>query len=222
MSQNDFVIANQTAPNFRADALQALASLSSGSTAPSTTYANMLWYDTGNNILKMRTEADDAWIDIGTLNQSTNEFEVANLPEQTELTQAQVEDDTDTTFGLVNGERLNQSIESNFNVTGNAPMYACRAWVNFEMRLDNSIRDSGNVSSITDNGRGDHTVNFATAMPDADYAFVGNGGFGTDSSFEVVVHVPSDGLSTSSVQLFTSRGDGTDRDCDVVSVAIFR
>src|SRR6056297_2481618 len=106
MSQNDFVIGNQSAPNFRSDlndALQALASLSSGSTAPSTTYANMLWYDTSSNTLKMRSEADDAWIDLGTLNQSTNEFEVANL---TELTQTQAEDDTDTTYGTVTGEIL--------------------------------------------------------------------------------------------------------------------
>jgi len=113
MSQNDYVIANQSAPDFRSDlndALQALASLSSGSSAPSTTYANMLWYDTSNNILKMRSEADDAWIDIGTLNQSTNEFEVANL---TELTQTQVEDDTDTTFGLVSGERLAEAVAAN-------------------------------------------------------------------------------------------------------------
>jgi hypothetical protein len=38
----------------------------------------MLWYDTTNNILKMRTELDDDWIDIGTLDQSTNEFFVSN------------------------------------------------------------------------------------------------------------------------------------------------
>jgi len=109
VSQNDLVIANQSAPDFRADlndALQALGSLNSGSTAPSTTYANMLWYDTSNNILKMRSEADDTWIDIGTLNQSTNEFEVANL---TELTETQAEDDTSTVFGLVSGERLAES-----------------------------------------------------------------------------------------------------------------
>ena len=77
MSQNDFIIANQTAPNFRADlnlALQALASSSSGATAPSTIYANMLWYDTATNILKMRSEANDAWIDLGTLDQSANTF----------------------------------------------------------------------------------------------------------------------------------------------------
>ena len=77
MSQHDFNIANQPASSARADinnALRALASLSSGSTAPSTTYANMLWYETDTNTLKMRAEADDAWISIGYLNQSTDTF----------------------------------------------------------------------------------------------------------------------------------------------------
>lgn len=82
MSQHDFDIANQAAPAFRSDlndALEALATLSSGATAPATTYANQLWYDTANNTLKMRSEADDAWIAIGVLNQSTNTFEVDGL-----------------------------------------------------------------------------------------------------------------------------------------------
>jgi len=82
MSQNDYVIANQTTPLFRADlnlALQALASNSSGSSAPSITYANMMWYDTTTNILKMRSEADDAWISIGTLDQSLNTFSPAGV-----------------------------------------------------------------------------------------------------------------------------------------------
>jgi microcystin-dependent protein len=81
MAQHDYVIDNQTAPNFRADlnnALAAIVSTNSGSSAPSTTYANMLWYDTTANILKMRNEADDTWIDLGTLNQSTSRFEPAN------------------------------------------------------------------------------------------------------------------------------------------------
>lgn len=79
MSQNDLVIANQTFPSFRSDlnnALQALGSLNSGSSAPSTTYANMMWYDTSANILKVRSEADDAWLNVGYLNQSTNEFSI--------------------------------------------------------------------------------------------------------------------------------------------------
>lgn len=79
MSQHDFDIANQTASNARADinnALKALASLSSGATAPSTTYANMLWYDTSNNTLKMRNEADDAWVSVGYLDQSSDAFRI--------------------------------------------------------------------------------------------------------------------------------------------------
>jgi hypothetical protein len=51
-----------------------------------------------------------------------------------------------------------------------ATAYACRAWVNFNGTGTVAIRGSGNVTSITDNGTGDYTVNFTTAMPDANYA----------------------------------------------------
>jgi len=74
MSQHDFSIANQTASSARSDinnGLQALASNNSGASAPSTTYANMFWYDTTNNILKMRDETDSTWIDVAYMNQST-------------------------------------------------------------------------------------------------------------------------------------------------------
>lgn len=56
------------------------------------------------------------------------------------------------------------------NASGSAPIYACRAWVNFNGTGTVAIRASGNVTSITDNGTGDYTVNFTTAMPDANYA----------------------------------------------------
>ena len=81
MSQNDLVISNQAFPATRADitsALQALGSTNSGPSAPSTTYANMMWYDTTSNILKIRTEANDAWISIGYLDQSAQRFEPEN------------------------------------------------------------------------------------------------------------------------------------------------
>jgi hypothetical protein len=55
------------------------------------------------------------------------------------------------------------------NATGAAPLFACRAWVNFNGTGTVAIRASGNVSSITDIGTGDYTVNFTTAMPDANY-----------------------------------------------------
>tara|TARA_R110000787_G_scaffold69971_2_gene155502 strand:- start:45 stop:719 length:675 start_codon:yes stop_codon:yes gene_type:complete len=79
MSQNDLVISNQTFPATRADitsALQAVGSTNSGATAPTTTYANMLWYDTTANILKMRAEANDAWISVGYLDQGSDTFKI--------------------------------------------------------------------------------------------------------------------------------------------------
>ena len=51
--------------------------------------------------------------------------------------------------------------------------YGCRAWVNFNGTGTVAIRGSGNVTSITDNGTGDYTVNFTSAMPDANYSISG-------------------------------------------------
>lgn len=79
MAQHDYDIANQTAPNLRSDinnVLAAIVSQNSGSTAPSSTYANMIWYDTANNILKIRNEADDSWINVAYLNQSDNSYAI--------------------------------------------------------------------------------------------------------------------------------------------------
>jgi len=56
--------------------------------------------------------------------------------------------------------------------SGSAPIYGARAFVNFNGTGVVAIRASGNVSSITDNGTGDYTVNFTTAMADADYVIV--------------------------------------------------
>jgi len=46
----------------------------------------------------------------------------------------------------------------------------CKAWVNFNGSGAVAIRDSYNVSSITDNGTGNYTISFTTAMPDANYS----------------------------------------------------
>jgi hypothetical protein len=54
--------------------------------------------------------------------------------------------------------------------SGSAPYFGVRAWVNFNGTGTLAIRASGNVSSITDNGIGDYTINFATALPNANYA----------------------------------------------------
>jgi hypothetical protein len=75
MSQHDMNIANQGFPAFRADlnnALVALAGTSAADTEPSTIFANQLWMDTANNILKVRNEDNDAWISLATFDQTTD------------------------------------------------------------------------------------------------------------------------------------------------------
>jgi len=65
------------------------------------------------------------------------------------------------------------TLKTGLNASGSAPTFAARAWVNFNGTGTVAIRASGNVSSITDNAQGDYTVNFTTAMPDANYAVMG-------------------------------------------------
>ena len=71
MSQHDYSIANGSGSSVRSDindALGAIQSLTSGSSAPSTTVAYMLWLDTSNNLLKMRNGSNNDWIEIGSSN----------------------------------------------------------------------------------------------------------------------------------------------------------
>lgn len=79
MSQHDFTIANQGFPGFRSDlnnALQALATHSSGSSAPSPTFAYQIWVDTSASpaVLKLRNGDNDAWINLGNIDNSTDTF----------------------------------------------------------------------------------------------------------------------------------------------------
>jgi hypothetical protein len=107
-----------------------------------------------------------------------------------------------------------------FNASGSAPVYACRAWVNFNGTGTPAIRASGNVSSITDNGVGDYTVNFATAMPDANYAAVATG------SNDNNLNVPPVGVinyASGSVRLlFADNLTVGASDQTTASVAVFR
>ena len=105
----------------------------------------------------------------------------------------------------------------------------CRAWVNFNGTGTVAIRQSFNVSSITDNGAGDYTVNFSTAMPDANYSMAGSGRYQDNSSAATmrVVSICSVGtlanaMTTSSVRVSTQYQNGGVEDLQVVAVAIFR
>jgi hypothetical protein len=77
MSQHDLNIANQGFPAFRTDlnnALVALGSMQSGTTEPATMFANQLWYDTTNNVVKIRNADNDAWIALIYLDQVNDEI----------------------------------------------------------------------------------------------------------------------------------------------------
>ena len=101
-----------------------------------------------------------------------------------------------------------------------------RAWVNFD-GTGVSIRDSFNISSITDNGLGDYTVNFTNALANSNYSVVGTAE-GQTTSNSVNVQYPSSGTqTTSSIRIETPRtrganeGDATDFDPPRVSIIVF-
>ena len=105
--------------------------------------------------------------------------------------------------------------------SGTAPLFAARAWVNFNGTGTVAIRASGNVSSITDNGVGDYTVNFTTAMPDANYMMAGSISGGTGNGY---VDVNSSALYLVGSLRVVSRvaNTGAAQDSTVVCVSIFR
>ena len=90
--------------------------------------------------------------------------------------------------------------------------YGCRAWVNFNGTSTVAIRDSGNVSSITDRGAGLYTVNFATAMPDINYCGATSAidNITVDNQRNRMANAYSSSVSASYVNSFTTDGAADD------------
>jgi type 1 fimbria pilin len=103
-----------------------------------------------------------------------------------------------------------------------ATAYGCRAWVNFNGSGTVAIRASGNVTSITDNGTGDYTVNFTTAMPDANYNISGGTGDVTSSVVAVGFRTRQDLNTTSGARIISFSGNFSAVDLASISIAIFR
>jgi hypothetical protein len=104
------------------------------------------------------------------------------------------------------------------------PDFKCRAWVNFNGQGTVAIRASGNVSSITDHGTGDYTINFTTAMPDADYAPFVSAGFASYISFINLNAVGAEIAPTTSGFRFVTNNASNSLQIDqkYVHVSIFR
>jgi hypothetical protein len=128
------------------------------------------------------------------------------------------------TFGVrVDSARVSDALST---VVGSAPSYACRAWVNFD-GANGNIRSSGNVSSITRNGNNDYTVNFSSAMPNANYSvnfgITQNGPDGSCPS----IYATADGgaptlMSTTQIRVRNARFGGANTvNSNVYCVSIF-
>lgn len=152
MSQSAFAITDEPGANFRADVntgLQALASQSSGATAPATTYPYQYWYDTTLNVLKIRNSANTAWVILGPEADSTQNVLYTNNTAQTYT------DSTGKTgFGVPTpGYKVDVSGDANvsgiFRVAGVAQTNAARSTIASATTTD---LGSVNTSGITISG----------------------------------------------------------------------
>lgn len=115
-------------------------------------------------------------------------------------------------------------LRNGLNASGSAPIYACRAWVNYNGTGTPAIRASGNVSSITDEGTGEWTINFSTAMQDANYVTTGLRGRNNTNDGGLVIRDDGGlpGQQTGSVRIRSYNESYGGSDPTLVCVAIFR
>ena len=128
-------------------------------------------------------------------------------------------------LGITDGTIVNADINASAAIAStklSGVTSEVKAWVNFNGIGTVAIRGSLNVTSITDNGAGDFTVNFTTAMSDTNYAVVAmNGAFSTGNAPVGFYEVSATARTTSLVRLFSSQS-AAGVDGDRISVAIFR
>ena len=126
---------------------------------------------------------------------------------------------TDATQSFTNKSFDSASVPT---VSGTAPLYFARAWVNFSGTGTVTIRASGNVTSITDNGTGDYTVNFTTALADANYSVVGTVGETASATFGIFTGPRTATPTTSAFRFLTTTAGPTNTDYSFVQLSVFR
>ncbi len=173
MSQVDYNVANADGATVRADInaqLGAIATNNSGATAPTTTFANMWWFDTATNDLNQRNEANTAWVLVARKDGSgwTPYFQGVLLALANTTVPGIIEtaDQTEQEAGTATDRAV---------VPGRQHFHdsAAKAWANFSVA--GSITDDFNVTSITDTAVGDWTVNLTTSFSSANYAAFSSG-----------------------------------------------
>jgi hypothetical protein len=102
--------------------------------------------------------------------------------------------------------------------TQNGMTGIAKAWVNFNGTGTVAIRNSFNVSSITDDGTGLYTINFTTAMPNANYSPTVNGGDGAGSSASGLLFTSTPLTTAFGIGMLNAAGAFVDRSYVCVSV----
>jgi hypothetical protein len=161
------------------------------------------------------------------------------LPNGT-ITTATIADAAITTAKIDNGQvtidkLANNSVSTarivNANVTaakldgaqsGSAPIFGVRAWVRFNGTGTVAIGASGNVTSITDRGTGEYTVNFTTAMADANYAAVATAGTPAANTAAIAHLANSIAPTSSAVAVDVITDGGTRQDATYICVIVMR
>lgn len=208
--------------------------------------AGSTWYNTVGADLFMCVDATvgaAVWVDTGVDLSDLGALAFLNTVGTTQIndgavTAAKVGSDVATTAGTqtltnktVNGVTLTAAGSAS-NVLREDGTYGAinqtnKVWVNFNGTGTVSIRASFNVTSITDNGVGDYTVNITSALADANYAAVGSSGvFAAYGTGAVYIHRPYS--YTASAYRFlqgtsgNSAGAGSPLDSEFTNVALFR
>jgi len=189
--------------------------------------------DSGFVELRIKSTNNDAVIQLTSNNDDDKDWTIRN----------DYSNSFDLDFRYNNSRKMDLDASGNLTVVGNvatptiksasaaAPVFQnssgteigtlCKAWVNFAAG-NASIRDDFNVSSVTDNGNGNYTVNFAAAFSDDDYAFALGAGRGTNNGAICVQQEGSDGMTTTQFQMKTRNLSNNQEDFTHVSAAFFR
>jgi len=131
-------------------------------------------------------------------------------------------------LGITDGTIVNADINASAAITGTkiSNLNDAKAWVNFNGTGTVAIRASFNVSSITDNGTGNYTINFTTALTDTNYCMVSAPSH-TNNSDQATFSVRSydSTISTTSINIITAYSNANANsilDMNTIGVAIFR
>lgn len=248
MAQHDYDIANADGATVRADinsALEAIETQNSGTSAPSVTFAFMPWFDTSNNLFKRRNAANNAWVTIASLvgNVWVPYNNGSALPEPGtdvgDVVQL-VGVGSPAVAGLpaVDGSQLtginagaSAASQAEMEAASSTTVYASPGRVKFhpgvakawaKWNAAGTLAGSLNVSSITDNGTGDWTVNFTTAFADTNYAAIPAIEPPTTGSHNAGINLYKGGIAVGSVRIQGSNlGGGVALDGDSMHVVCF-